>query len=314
MSQIDSYLQINLKARHLRLLVALDDFGNLKQVADISHVTVPAVSKALAELERGLGLELFTRSTQGVRPTAYGACLIRHARAMMVNIHNARDDLRALTSGVEGKIQVGISPSWTSVLMPTALAMLRQRSPGTNVLVTEASTTNLLPDLWQGKLDMVIGRLAPRDAIDGLDEIELLDEPVALLTGHQHPLANKKKLKWSDLKPYPWVLPPAGSLLRAPFDRILERHGLALPLTYVETLSSHLATSYILMNHAIGVMPFAAASRDPTQSLHVLPLALPKLLIRPVGVMWNKSRGLTPAAQAMVDSLQKAAGQIQAAA
>ena len=58
-SQLDWYLQINLKARQLRLLVALDDFGNLKQVADISHVTVPAVSKALSELEKGLGLQLF---------------------------------------------------------------------------------------------------------------------------------------------------------------------------------------------------------------------------------------------------------------
>lgn len=311
MSQVDSYLQVNLKARHLRLLVALDDFGNLKQVAEISHVTVPAVSKALAELERGLGLELFTRSIQGVRPTAHGACLIRHARAMLVNIHNARDDLRALSSGVEGKIQVGISPSWTSVLMPTALALLRQRSPGTNVLVAEAATATLLPDLWQGKLDMVIGRLAPREAIDGLDELALLEEPVALLTGREHPLVKKKKLKWSDLQPYPWVLPPAGSLLRAPFDRILERHGLGLPHTYVETLSSQLATSYIHMNHAIGVMPVAAATRDPTQSLHVLPLALPKLLIRPVGVVWNKSRGLTPAARMMVDCLAQAAAQIQ---
>lgn len=314
MSQLDWYLQVNLKARHLRLLVALDDFGNLKQVADISHVTVPAVSKALAELERGLGLELFTRSMQGVRPTAYGACLIRHARAMMVNIHNARDDLRALTSGVEGKIQVGISPSWTSVLMPPALALLRQQSPGTNVLVAEASTTALLPDLWQGKLDLVIGRLASRHEISGLEEMELLEEPVALLTGRQHPLVTKKKLKWADLHPYPWVLPPAGSLLRAPFDRILERHGLPLPHTYVETLSSHLATSYLQMNQAIGVLPLGTASRDQTQSLHVLPLALPKLLIRPVGVMWSRSRGLSPAARAMVDCLQAAAERIQAAA
>jgi len=81
MAQIDWYLQVNLKARHLRLLVALNDFGNLKQVADISHVTVPAVSKALAELERGLGLELFTRTPRacGPRPTANAWCAT-HAR------------------------------------------------------------------------------------------------------------------------------------------------------------------------------------------------------------------------------------------
>ena len=77
MSQIDWYLQINLKARHLRLLIALDDFGNLKQVADLSHVTVPAVSKALTELEKGLGLELFSRTPRGLKATPYGECLDR---------------------------------------------------------------------------------------------------------------------------------------------------------------------------------------------------------------------------------------------
>ena len=193
MSQIDWYLQINLKARHLRLLVALDDFGNLKQVADISHVTVPAVSKALAELEKGLGLELFTRTAQGLRPTTYGACLIRHARAMLVNIHHARDELRALSSGAGEKIHLGVFPAWTSVLLPRALALLRQRSPGTNVLVKEGTTTTLLPDLWQGNLDMVIGRLPPRHTNNGLDEKELLDEPVALFTSHQHPPRQKEE-------------------------------------------------------------------------------------------------------------------------
>ncbi len=310
MSQTDWYLQINLKARHLRLLVALDDFGNLKQVADISHVTVPAVSKALAELEKGLGLELFSRTNQGLRPTVYGECLIRHARSMLVDIHHARDELRALSSGAEGKIHVGVFPAWTAVLLPTALALLKQRAPGTNVLVREGTATTLLPDLWQGKLDVVVGRLPPRHDINGLDEIELLEEPVALLTSPAHPLAKKKRLKWSDLMSYPWVLPPAGSLLRDPFERILERHGLTLSNNYIETLSTHLARSYLHMTDAIGVMAGGVA-RDPALPLYVLPLTLPRL-IRPAGVMWNKNRALTPGAQLMVDCLKEAAGQIKA--
>jgi len=307
MSQTDWYLQINLKARHLRLLVALDDFGNLKQVAEISHVTVPAVSKALAELEKGLGLELFTRTNQGLRPTAYGACLIRHARAMLVNIHHARDELRALSSGAEGKVHVGVFPGWTSVLLPSALALLKSRSPGTDVLITEGTVATLLPDLWQGKLDLVVGRLPPRHAINGLDEMELLEDPVALMTRRDHPLAKKKKLKWSDLKHYPWVLPPTGSLLRGPLERILERHGLSLSNNHIETLSTHLARAYIQLTDAIGVMGGGAAHRDVAQPLYLLPLALPRLLIRPAGVMWHKNRTLSPAARLMLSCLEETA-------
>lgn len=306
MAQIDWYLQVNLKARHLRLLVALDDFGNLKQVADISHVTVPAVSKALAELEKGLGLELFTRTAQGLKPTAYGECLIRHARTMLTDIHQARDELKALSSGSEGKIHVGVLPASTSVLLPQALSLLKQRSPGTNVTVTEGTTNNLLPELWQGRLDMIVGRLPPRNSLNGFEEKELLEEPVRLMTGRHHPLAKKAKLKWTDLQPYPWVLPPTGSLLRDPLERTLEQHGLALSNNYIETLSTNLARAYLHVSDAIAVMAGAVAN-DSAQPLAILPLVLPKLM-RPAGVLWNKNRALTPGANLMISCLEEAAG------
>lgn len=310
MAQLDWYLQVNLKARHLRLLVALDDFGNLKQVADISHVTVPAVSKALAELEKGLGLELFSRTAQGLRPTPYGECLVRHARTLLTDIHQARDELKALSSGSEGKIHVGVFPASTSVLLPQALALLKQRSPGTNVLVTEGTTATLTPELWQGTLDMIVGRLPARNAVNGFEEKELLEEPVMLMTGRHHPLANKKKLKWSDLQAYPWVLPPSGSLLRDPLERTLERHGLMLTNNYIETLSTHLARAYLQITDAIGVMAGGVAVADASQPLAVLPLSLPKLM-RPAGVLWNRNRAMTPGASLMLACLDDAAAALR---
>lgn len=305
MTQIDWYMQLNLKARHLRLITALYDHGNLKQVADMSHVTVPAVSKALAELEKGLGLELFSRTAQGLRPTAYGECLVRHARTLMTEIHLARDELKSLSSGAEGKVHIGAFPAATTVLLPQAIALLKQRSPRTNVLVTEGIAQTLLPELWQGRVDIVVGRLPVRNASDGFDEKELLDEPVRLMIRNQHPLARKKRLKWSDLQPYPWVLPPTGTILRAPLERTLEQHGVALPNNYVETLSTSLARAYLQVTDAIAVMAGAVAN-DVAQPLKILPLTFPHVM-RPRGVLWNRNRGLTPGAELMVACLQEAA-------
>ncbi|MEC4635792.1 LysR family transcriptional regulator, partial [Escherichia coli] len=107
MNHLDWYLQINLKARHLRLLVAIDTYRNLTQVAEITHVTVPAVSKSLSELEKGLGLVLFSRTTYGLMPTPYGECLIKHARSILAILHLARDELKAMNSGTEGKVRIG---------------------------------------------------------------------------------------------------------------------------------------------------------------------------------------------------------------
>jgi DNA-binding transcriptional LysR family regulator len=306
MSALDWYLQINLKARHLRLLVTIDTYRNLTQVADVTHVTLPAVSKSLAELERGLGLALFARTAQGLVPTQYGDCLIRHARAMLTILNQARDELKALSSGTEGKVHIGMLPASASVLLPQALSLLKQRSPGTNVVVIEGTTASLLPELWQGHLDLVVGRLPPPpDTLGSFEEKELLEEPVTLVTGRQHPLARRKTLAWSDLRPYPWILPPPGSILRDPLERALEAHDVPLTNNYIETLSIHVVRAHLQVSDCIAVMADTSAN-DTAQPLHTLPLSLPRLL-RPAGVLWNRNRGLTPSAQLMVSCLEEAA-------
>ncbi|ALL71532.1 Galactose-binding protein regulator (plasmid) [Paraburkholderia caribensis MBA4] len=310
MSELDWYLQINLKARHLHLLVAIDTYRNLTQVADVTHVTVPAVSKSLAELERGLGLTLFSRTTQGLVPTPYGDCLIRHARSMLTILHQARDELKALSSGAEGKVHIGMLPASASVLLPQALSLLKQRSPGTNVVVIEGTTGSLLPELWQGRLDLVVGRLPPPDTLGSFEERELLEDPVTLVTGRHHPLARRKTLKWADLRPFPWILPPPGSILRDPLERALEAHEVPLTSNYIETLSIHVVRAHLQVSDFIAVMADTPAN-DPAQPLHTLPLSLPRLL-RPAGVLWNRNRGLTPSAQLMVTCLEEAAQRLAA--
>ncbi|WP_322005674.1 LysR substrate-binding domain-containing protein [Paraburkholderia tropica] len=289
----------------MHLLVAIDTYRNLTQVADVTHVTVPAVSKALAELEKGMGLTLFSRTAQGLVPTAYGECLIRHARDMLTILHQARDELKALSSGAEGKVHIGMLPASASVLLPQALSLLKQRSPGTNVVVIEGTTGSLLPELWQGRLDLVVGRLPPPDTLGSFEEKELLEYPVTLVTGRHHPLARKKNLKWADLHPYPWILPPPGSILRDPLERALEVNGVPLSNNYIETLSIHVVRAHLQVSDFIAVMADTPAN-DPTQPLHTLPLSLPRLL-RPAGVLWNRNRGLTPSAQLMVACLEEAA-------
>jgi DNA-binding transcriptional LysR family regulator len=305
MKELDWYLQINLKARHLRLIVAIDTYRNLTQVADITHVTVPAVSKSLAELERGLGLTLFSRTLQGLVPTPYGESLIRHARAMLTILHQARDELKALSTGAEGKIRIGMLPASASVLLPQALCLLKQRSPKINAMVIEGMKDSLLPELWQGRLDLVVGRLPPPDMLDSFEQKELLEEPVKLVTGRRHPLAHRKNLQWQDLHPYPWILPPPGSILRDPLERVLEANGVPLTNNYIETLSVHVMHTQLQISDFIAVMG-STLTGDTTHYLHALPLSLPRLL-RPVGVLWNRNRGLIPGAKLMISCLEEAA-------
>jgi DNA-binding transcriptional LysR family regulator len=308
-SGLDGYLQVNLKARHLRLIVTIDTYRNLTQVAEVTHVTMPAVSKSLAELERGLGLTLFQRTAQGLVPTPHGECLIRHAREMLTILHQARDEMKALSSGTEGKVHIGMLPASASALLPQALNLLKLQSPGTNVRVVEGTRGALLPELWQGRLDLIVGRLPAPDTLGSFEEKALLEEPVTLMVGRHHPLARRKNLKWADLHPYPWILPPQGSILRDSLERTLRAHDVPVTNNYIETLSVHVARAHLQISDFIAVM-VGTPSNDEAQPLYALPLTLPRLL-RPSGVLWNRNRGLTPSAQLMVACLEEAAKQLQ---
>jgi DNA-binding transcriptional LysR family regulator len=309
-TQLEWYLQVNLKSRQLRLLVAIDDLGNLSRVAEATHVSLPAVSRALTELEKGLGLELFTRTARGLRPTAQGECIIRYARGMVTGLQQVRDELKALNSRSGGRVNVGVYPGSSFLLIPDALALLKQRSRNTNVQVVEGSSTLLLPQLWEGKLDLVVGRIPPSSPSSGLEERVLLEEHLTFVTRPEHPLAQRGSLEWSDLKDYPWVLPPSASQLREPLDRMLAHQGIEHENDYIEIMSLHLTRAYLYKSDAIAVMPHAAA-HDPFQPIAVLPLSMPTLL-RPAGVQWNRNRPLSPSARLMMDCLEEAAAKMKA--
>ncbi|HYS68436.1 MAG TPA: LysR substrate-binding domain-containing protein [Paraburkholderia sp.] len=305
MSQLDWYLGVNLKARHLRLLVAVYDFRNLRQVASNSYITVPAVSKALGEIENALGVKLFERTVNGLRPTAYGECVVRHARAVLSNLSQTAEEIKALQTGSAGKVHVGTLPTLISTIMPKALALLKQDAPHTNVSVVEGRMSALLQELRRGDLDMIVGRLPNKSDTVGLQEKALLTTPIKLVTGTHHPLAGKKKVQWSDLKGFPWILPPSGSLLRDPIENTFARHGLPMPSDYIETLSTHLIRAYIQINDAIALhtvdMLYPYAEVSP---IHVLPIDL-SLTTRPLGVVWRADKPLAPSATLLLRCLEK---------
>lgn len=91
-----------LHARHLRLLIELDEHRSLLGAASSVGLTQPGASKALQEIETTFGTALFTRTNRGLEPTAAGYCAIRYARVVQTDISNLRHDLDAILRGVGG--------------------------------------------------------------------------------------------------------------------------------------------------------------------------------------------------------------------
>jgi DNA-binding transcriptional LysR family regulator len=303
MAQLDRYMRTRLKPRHLQLLVALDDLRHVGKVAAYANVSQPAVSKTLGELEKGLGVKLFELTARGLVPTAYGECLVRHARGVLNGLTEAREELRGLVSGASTRISVGVHPGAVPALLPRGLALLKKRSPKTNVLLREGTMATLLPQLLLGELDLIVGRVAGTPLRRDVGEKVLSEEPVVLVTGPEHALAKRKRLHWPDLTEYTWVLPPVGSLLREPLERMFERHAVPMPANYIETLSVQFVSAFLQLTDAIATMARDVASHyQRLGQMAILKLDFPTL-VRPMGITWNRQHPLSSSAKLLIDCL-----------
>ena len=305
---MDTFLRTGIKPRQWQMLVALDDLRNLGRAASSLNVSQPAVSLALGQLERGLGMRLFERTPRGVVPNTYGECLIRQARSVLGSLAQVRDELRALQSGDAGTLTLGALPAMTPELVPRALAALKNRAPLTRVVVLEGSMESLLLGLRRGAVDLIVGRLSTPGGSDDLQEEALYEGRNVLVVGSRHPLVRHKRLVWSALVAHPWVLPPTGSLSRQPIESALQDNGCTLPTDLLETMSVPLIVRYLQDRPAVGVLSQGLARHYVgTGELSVLPLELPNPL-RPIGISRSRNRPLSTAAESCLVCLREAAG------
>lgn len=311
MARLDWFVRANLKFRHLQLLVAIDDYRHLGKVASLLNVTAPALSKALHELQEGLGAKVFERTGRGLRPTEFGQALIRHARRMLHDLEEAGDELRAITSGVSRRLRVGALPASASWLLPNALARMKAKMPAATVFVREGTMDMLINELSLGNLDVIVGTLPPtRSRRPDVDELALFDDDTVLVCRTGHPLTTQRVVTWADVAPFPWVLPPTDSLLRQPLIAAFHAYGLETPTDHVETLSLNVTATYVRITDAIASMPDSSATRLVNEgALAKLPLRLSKLM-RPVGVLWIREKALGAVFEQLMECLHESAAEI----
>ncbi|WP_020065716.1 LysR family transcriptional regulator [Paraburkholderia caledonica] len=209
MDPIERFFQAGLKLSHLRLLTMFDSLGQIRLVAEKLNVTQPAISKQLAELEAGLGGPVLTRVGNRLFFTPVGEALMKRAREVFHQLEQARFEVDALTSGISGKISVGAVATVMPVFAPELVAELKKHAPHVNVSFYEATSDRLFPMLAAGALDFVLSRTGPpRADTAAFASHAVLNDPIVVVCGREHPLAGRRTIGASDLAGLPWILPP----------------------------------------------------------------------------------------------------------
>ncbi|MBS0428360.1 HTH-type transcriptional regulator GbpR [Xylophilus ampelinus] len=251
----ERYARSSLKTRHLKLIDSLARHGSIGAVAKVMFVTQPAVSKALAELEEGIGIRLFERTAGGVVPTPAGACLVSYARRILGEIDRAGDALAAISDGVSETVVVGVMPGPARSMMAQCLSRVRSLAPHIRLVVREAPMPALLSLLQQGKIDLAIGAVMDSSLPAHAWLETLYEDTIVVCASPAFKPARRRSDLWAGLSTMEWILPPRQNLLRSTFDEYLERRALGPFRAVVETASVDVTTGLLGLSTAATVVP-----------------------------------------------------------
>lgn len=283
-------LTAKLEFRHLQMLVALDETRSVSKVADILHVSQPAVSKALNTLEADLNLQLFTRTIRGLEPTAQGLTLIQHARAILDDMLQAHDDLHDIQEGRVTRLSLGVLPAAATTLVPKFIEQLESESVAFTLNVQEGNMDLLLPKLRSGEIDFVVGNLPAKALSAEFAQQFLYEDPLVCVARKGHPIFRYNNPNWEKITSYPLLLPPPNTYTRIAIDELLAQRGIVIPRRHVESISTLTNIGVLQLTDSIGFMSRQVANHFASLGLlQPMSIALPKIIIQ-MGLVWMQNR------------------------
>jgi DNA-binding transcriptional LysR family regulator len=292
--------------RHLTCFVAVAQERTLARAAARLHVSQPAVSKTLSELERMAGRQLVERGRAGTQLTPAGEQFLRYATDATRAVDSAAN---ALSGSIEERppvLQIATLYTVSGGLLARAITRLRVHRPDARVSVRMAHNPGLLAALKAGEVDLAVGRMAEPAMMRGVSFELLYAESLAVVTRPGHPLlaAAGDLASARDLLGYPLVLPESGTAPRLHADAIFAAAGITVDSGYTETQSSSVARSLTLLADAIWITPQHAVQLDLDHGwLRQLSVPVPAAA-EPVGLLTRSAARPTELAAEFMSALR----------
>jgi DNA-binding transcriptional LysR family regulator len=301
----DGLLRAGLKLNHLRMIVAIEDSGQISAAAEVLNISQPAASRMLSEMESITKTSLYERVARGVVLTTFGAALARRARKILLELREASREIGELKSGKGGSVFIGAVTAPAMSLVVPAINKVRKAYPGIEINIQVETSNVLARELLAARHDFIIGRI-PDDLNPRLFEVtEIGIERACLIVRSRHPLMKQKTSSLSDVRDYDWVFQPPGTLLRRTIEDVFLSHGVALPENIVNTSSLLLTCAIICETDAIApvavdVAQFLASQGSNASDVRMLPIDF-DINVKPYSMITARERALPPSARLLYD-------------
>lgn len=295
----------------LRVTLEVAQRGSFTAAAEALGYTQSAVSRQIIATEAAVGAPLFERHARGVRPTASGEALLRHARHMLAHVEAAELEIAGLRDRLAGRLAIGAYPTAAATLVPRAIARLREEHPALTVDLWEAGSPAQLRRLRAGRIElavMAIGEGLPDYDFTGLRiEVVRTGRGMGVVVHADHPLASRDEVHVDDLAQEAWIV-GAGAESEPQFGAW---PTLEAPRVAYEARGWQTRLGLVAAGLGVSVLPGLAADTVP-QGVKWLRVEDPALVLKRETVMvttTEASAGARAVLQAMRDEITRLAAE-----
>ncbi len=281
--------------KQLRALVAVGEHRSFSAAARALHTVQSNISTHVSRLEREMGVTLVDRATTSL--TEEGQIVAERARRIEAEFAALESDVASLRDDVRGNVTLGVIGTTARWLVPLLLEELERRHRAIRVVVLDATTSSLIPQLVTGTIDLAVLNLPVQDP--DVDVQPLFDEDLVLVAPAGHPLHELDRVRLDELAAHELLLPARGTGFRDDLDA--DAHGAGVELqAKAEFDGVRLLASLAFAGFGAAVLPASAAPAGIGGDWRRVPVE--GVSSRSVGLA-RRRRGLPSAAQRAVADL-----------
>jgi DNA-binding transcriptional LysR family regulator len=297
---LDDRVLRRLKLSDLRLFHAVTQHGSMAKAAVHLNLSQPAVSKAIAALERTLGVRLLDRTPQGVNLTPYGSALLKGGVAVFDDLKQSLNQITFLANPSAGDLHIGCTDAGAVALVPAVIDRLSRKYPKVVFHVTIADTTSLAAHaLPERSVDLAIGA-TPEFVSDTQIQVEnLFADRQVVMAGPRSKWLRRRNIALRDLLRESWILPPADSIAGRYNAEAFRSNGLEIPSPQVVSFSYPLCHALLSTGRFLTLQPLLMARLAKHLPARVLDVKFGGIR-RSIGIMTLRGRTLSPLAQLFI--------------
>lgn len=261
-----------LRFRDLRMVEAIASRGSMAGAAADLGLSQPAISKAIADLERDLGAAVFDRNARGVLLTASGKVLVRRGRVILDELRHGLDEIENISDPTAGFVRLGVTPA-QSLFVSGVVERTSRRYPKIKFNVVMSDPLQLIRALRDRDLDLAICRAQMAEGEPDLQAEILFRDRIEVVVAPSHTLARRRKLALCELIGERWALAEPDTYLDGLVRHAFRAQSLPMPEAVVSTASMQLRFELMETGGFVTLAPHSMAIHPSRKDrMRVLPV------------------------------------------